>query len=38
LPSVKIIGQGAQGFSSGQAIARVEQIARETLPSDFSFD
>jgi len=38
LPSVKIIGQGAPGFSSGQAIARVEQIARETLPSDFSFD
>src|SRR6476619_533933 len=38
LPSVKVIGQGAPGFSSGQAIARVEQIARETLPSDFSFD
>jgi len=38
LPSVKIIGQGAPGFSSGQAIARVEQIARETLPSDFSYD
>jgi HAE1 family hydrophobic/amphiphilic exporter-1/multidrug efflux pump len=24
--------------SSGQAIARVEQIAKETLPSDFSYD
>jgi len=38
LPSVKIFGQGAPGVSSGQAIARVEQIAREVLPSDFSFD
>jgi hydrophobe/amphiphile efflux-1 (HAE1) family protein len=38
LPAVKIFGQGAPGVSSGQAIARVEQIARETLPSDFSFD
>jgi hydrophobe/amphiphile efflux-1 (HAE1) family protein len=38
LPAVKIIGQAAPGFSSGQAIARVEQIAREVLPADFSFD
>ena len=38
LPAVKIIGQAAPGFSSGQAIARVEQIAREVLPQDFSFD
>jgi HAE1 family hydrophobic/amphiphilic exporter-1/multidrug efflux pump len=38
LPAVKIIGQGAPGISSGQAIARVEQIAREVLPSDFSYD
>ena len=38
LPAVKIIGQAAPGYSSGQAIARVEQIARETLPADFSFD
>jgi len=38
LPAVKIFGQGAPGVSSGQAIARVEQIAREVLPSDFSFD
>ncbi len=30
--------QAAPGVSSGQAIARVEQIAREVLPSDFSFD
>ncbi len=38
LPSVKIIGQAAPGVSSGQAIERVEAIARETLPSDMSFD
>ena len=38
LPAVKIIGQAAPGFSSGQAIARVERIAAEVLPPDFSFD
>ncbi|MCG6876288.1 MAG: multidrug efflux RND transporter permease subunit [Betaproteobacteria bacterium] len=38
LPAVKIIGQGAPGVSSGQAIERVEAIAREVLPRDFSFD
>jgi HAE1 family hydrophobic/amphiphilic exporter-1/multidrug efflux pump len=38
LPAVKIIGQAAPGISSGQAIAEVERIARETLPSDFTFD
>jgi HAE1 family hydrophobic/amphiphilic exporter-1/multidrug efflux pump len=38
LPAVKILGQAAPGVSSGQAIAEVERIARETLPVDFSFD
>src|SRR6266496_6812066 len=38
LPAVKIFGQGAPGISFGQAIARVEQIAQEVLPSDFSYD
>ncbi|HVE48763.1 MAG TPA: efflux RND transporter permease subunit [Casimicrobiaceae bacterium] len=38
LPAVKIIGQGAPGVSSGQAIARVEQIANEVLPTGFSYD
>ncbi|HET9339429.1 MAG TPA: efflux RND transporter permease subunit, partial [Casimicrobiaceae bacterium] len=38
LPAVKIIGQAAPGVSSGQAIARVEQIASEVLPADFGFD
>ena len=38
LPAVKVLGQAAPGVSSGQAIARVEQIAAEVLPPDFSFD
>jgi len=38
LPAVKIIGQAAPGVSSGQAIARIEQIAKEVLPADFSYD
>ena len=38
LPSVKIIGSGAPGISSGQVIAEVERIARETLPPEFSYD
>ncbi len=38
LPAVKIFGGAAPGYSSGQAIARVEQIANEVLPPDFSFD
>src|SRR6185295_459425 len=38
LPAVKTIGQGAPGVSSGQAIARVEQIGNEVLTQDFAFD
>jgi HAE1 family hydrophobic/amphiphilic exporter-1/multidrug efflux pump len=38
LPAVKIFGAGAPGVSSGQAIARVEAVAREVLPADFSLD
>ncbi|MBI4194861.1 MAG: multidrug efflux RND transporter permease subunit [Betaproteobacteria bacterium] len=38
LPAVKILGATAPGFSSGQAIARMEEIARQTLPPDFGFD
>jgi HAE1 family hydrophobic/amphiphilic exporter-1/multidrug efflux pump len=38
LPAVKIFGAAAPGYSSGQAIERMERIAREVLPSDFSFD
>ncbi|MBU6436426.1 MAG: efflux RND transporter permease subunit, partial [Betaproteobacteria bacterium] len=38
LPAVKLLGQGAPGVSSGQAIAEVERLANEVLPSDFSYD
>ena len=38
LPAVKLFGQGAQGVSSGQAIAEVERIAAATLPGEFSYD
>jgi hydrophobe/amphiphile efflux-1 (HAE1) family protein len=38
LPAVKLLGQGAPGISSGQAIAVVERIAEEVLPPDFSYD
>jgi multidrug efflux pump subunit AcrB len=33
-----MIGQGAPGVSSGQAIQLIEKVAAETLPSDFSYD
>jgi multidrug efflux pump len=36
-PAVKITGNQAEGFSSGQAIAAMEAVARETLPGDFSY-
>ena len=38
LPAVKIFGSAAPGYSSGQAIARMEKIAAETLPPEFSYD
>lgn len=38
LPAVKILGNGAPGVSSGQAIAKLEAVAKETLPPDFSYD
>jgi HAE1 family hydrophobic/amphiphilic exporter-1/multidrug efflux pump len=38
LPAVKLLGQGAPGISSGQAIQAVERIADKTLPPDFSYD
>jgi hypothetical protein len=35
LPAVKLLGQGAHGVSSGQAIQVVEQIAKESAASGF---
>ncbi len=38
LPSVKVLGSGAPGVSSGEALAAVERIMREVLPPDFSYE
>ncbi len=38
LPAVKLIGQAAPGRSSGEAIAEMEKIAAQVLPSDMSYD
>jgi HAE1 family hydrophobic/amphiphilic exporter-1/multidrug efflux pump len=38
LPAVKMLGGGAPGVSSGDAIAEIERIAAEVLPADFSLD
>ena len=38
LPAVKILGGTLPGYSTGQAIERLEAIAKATLPSDFSLD
>src|SRR5882724_6081948 len=38
LPAVKLLGQGAPGVSSGQAIQVVERIAEQVLPPDFGYD
>jgi hydrophobe/amphiphile efflux-1 (HAE1) family protein len=36
-PSVKINGSQAPGYSSGDALAAMEDVARETLPGGFSY-
>jgi multidrug efflux pump subunit AcrB len=38
LPAVTILGSGAPGVSSGQVLEKIEKVAAEALPSDFSFD
>jgi multidrug efflux pump len=38
LPAVKILGQGAPGVSSGQAMQEIEKVADRVLPADFSYD
>jgi len=38
LPAVKLFGSGAPGVSSGQALAAVEKVAKESLPAGFGYD
>ncbi len=37
-PSIKVQGAPAQGYSSGQAIAAMEKLAKETLPLGFGYE
>lgn len=36
-PAAQIIGSPAAGYSSGQSIAAMEQIAHDVLPADYAF-
>jgi multidrug efflux pump len=36
-PAVKVTGSQAPGYSSGQALNAMEEVAREVLPGDFGF-
>jgi len=36
--AAQIIGAAAPGYSTGQALAALEQVARETLPREMGFD
>jgi HAE1 family hydrophobic/amphiphilic exporter-1/multidrug efflux pump len=38
LPAVKLMGNPAQGYSSGQAIAEFERIAAKVLPPDMAYE
>jgi HAE1 family hydrophobic/amphiphilic exporter-1/multidrug efflux pump len=38
LSAVKLLGSAAPGYSSGQAIAEIERIAKEVLSSDMSYE
>jgi len=37
-PAARVIGDANPGYSSGQAITAMEQVARQVLPHDFSFE
>jgi len=37
-PTVKVLGQNAHGYSSGQAIGIMEQLAQKLLPRGISFE
>jgi len=37
-PAAKISGNAAHGYSSGQAISAMEEVARETLPEGFGYE
>jgi HAE1 family hydrophobic/amphiphilic exporter-1 len=36
--AAQVLGQAAPGYSSGQALTALEQVARQVLPADMSYD
>jgi len=36
--AAQVIGNAAPGYSSGQAMAALEEVAKQVLPSEFSYD
>ncbi len=36
--AAQVIGSAAPGYSSGQAMAALEEVAKQTLPPEFSYD
>ncbi len=36
-PAAKVLGEAAPGYSSGQAMAAMEEVGLQVLPQDFSF-
>ncbi|RCS56868.1 efflux RND transporter permease subunit [Parvibium lacunae] len=38
LPAIKLLGEAKPGYSSGQAIAAMERVAKTALPSDVGYD
>ena len=35
-PAAKVIGNPAPGYTSGQALAAMEEVARQTLPAGYT--
>ncbi|MGE5615488.1 MAG: efflux RND transporter permease subunit [Bacillota bacterium] len=38
LPAVTVLGAGMPGVSSGQVLEKIDKVAAEVLPADFSYD
>jgi hydrophobe/amphiphile efflux-1 (HAE1) family protein len=38
LPAIKLLGDAKPGYSSGQAIAAMERVAKTVLPADMTYD
>jgi hydrophobe/amphiphile efflux-1 (HAE1) family protein len=38
LPAIKLLGDAKPGYSSGQAIAAMERVAKTVLPADITYD